>query len=117
LLAPNDRRDTVLQPVFSLFVPTFILATDYRIHDHFTNTTNYSRKMMSLKSILSFFLLLVCLVTSSSAAKKEEEESALQDLQIGMTGLKEAADNPVLLAQLMRDLAVSRLTRSPTGSD
>lgn len=61
---------------------------------------------MSLKSILSFFLLLVCFVTSSSA-KKEEEDSALRDLQIGMAGLKEAAGNPAMLAQLMRDLAVS----------
>jgi hypothetical protein len=44
---------------------------------------------------------------TSTAAKKEEEDSALRDLQIGMQGLKEAAGNPVLLAQLMRDLAVS----------
>lgn len=49
---------------------------------------------------------MVCLMTSF-AAKKEEEESALRDLQIGMAGLKEAASNPALLAQLMRDLAVS----------
>jgi len=63
--------------------------------------------MMSLKFILSVFLLLVCLTTTSFAAKKEDEDSALRDLQIGMTGLKEAANNPALLAQLMRDLAVS----------
>ena len=62
--------------------------------------------MLSLKSILSFFVLMVCLMTSF-AAKKEDDESALRDLQIGMAGLKEAASNPALLAQLMRDLAVS----------
>ncbi len=62
--------------------------------------------MLSFKLILSCFLLLACLVTTS-LAKKEEEESALRDLQIGMAGLKEAASNPALLAQLMRDLAVS----------
>jgi hypothetical protein len=61
--------------------------------------------MISLKSILSFFVLLVCLGTLT-VAKKEEEDSALRDLQIGMQGLKEAASNPALMAQLMRDLAV-----------
>lgn len=66
--------------------------------------------MMSLKSILSFFLLLVCVVTTASAANKEEEESAMRDLQVGMAGLKEAASNPALLAQLMRDLAVRHVS-------
>jgi hypothetical protein len=61
--------------------------------------------MMSLKSILSFFLVLMCL-TTLPAAKAEEEDAALRDLQIGMQGLKEAAKNPVMLAQLLRDLAV-----------
>ena len=77
--------------------------------------------MMSLKSILSLFVLLMCLGTLT-VAKKEEEDSALRDLQIGMQGLKEAASNPAMMAQLMRDLAV-RVSYahvlpnvSPTGS-
>jgi len=61
---------------------------------------------MSLKSILSLFVLVVCLLTST-AAKKKDEDDALRDLQMGMQGLKEAASNPALMAQLMRDLAVS----------
>ena len=32
---------------------------------------------------------------------------AMRDMQAGMAGLKEAANNPAMLAQLMRDLAVS----------
>lgn len=63
--------------------------------------------MFSLKSLFTFlFVVLACATTSF--AKKEEEDAALRDMQIGMAGLKEAAGNPALLAQLMRDMAVSR---------
>jgi hypothetical protein len=53
-------------------------------------------------------MLLVCFVTVSLAKKDDEEYSQAQrDLQTGMAGLKEASNNPALLAQLMRDLQVS----------
>lgn len=62
--------------------------------------------MFSLKSLFSFFVLLACLASSTTYAKKDDDDSALRDLQIGMQGLKEAANNPTMMAQLMRDLAV-----------
>ena len=66
--------------------------------------------MMSLKSILSLFMLVACLFTVSFAKKKDDDDAAARaarDLQMGMAGLKEASQNPALLAQLMRDLQVS----------
>lgn len=56
-----------------------------------------------------FFLLLVfsCLFALASGARKDDEDAssqALKDLQTGMAGLKEATNNPAVLAQLMRDL-------------
>lgn len=65
--------------------------------------------MMSIKSILTVFMLFACLFTVSFAKKKDEEDAAARaarDMQMGMAGLKEAASNPALLAQLMRDLQV-----------
>lgn len=64
--------------------------------------------MMSLKSLFKFLLLLACIVAVSFAKKKDEDaEAALRDLHMGMAGLKEASNNPAVLAQLMRDLQVS----------
>ena len=64
--------------------------------------------MQFLKSL--FVIVACCLLafTSVVEAKKsnEEEDQALKDLYTGMAGLKEAASNPALLAQLMRDLQV-----------
>jgi hypothetical protein len=55
--------------------------------------------------------MLVCFLTVSFAKKDDEETAqAIKDLQTGMAGLKEASSNPALLAQLMRDLQVSRYT-------
>merc|ERR1712232_275369 len=42
-----------------------------------------------------------------ACARREDEDAsaqALKDLHTGMAGLKEATQNPALLAQLMRDL-------------
>lgn len=50
--------------------------------------------------------MLACLFAGSYAKKKDQEDQALNDLYAGMAGLKEAAQNPALLAQLMRDLQV-----------
>jgi hypothetical protein len=63
--------------------------------------------MHAFKSIYSLLLVLACLFAGSYAKKKEQEDQALNDLYAGIAGLKEAAQNPALLAQLMRDLQVS----------
>jgi hypothetical protein len=64
--------------------------------------------MISLKSLFSVLFLLVCIATTTYAKRKDDEEAAtaLRDLQTGMAGLKEASQNPALLAQMMRDLQV-----------
>ena len=63
--------------------------------------------MFSLKSIFTLLFVVLACATTAFAKKKEEEEAALRDMHMGMAGLKEAANNPALLAQLMRDMAVS----------
>jgi hypothetical protein len=63
--------------------------------------------MKLFQSLYSLFVILACLIAVTVAKKKEEEDQALKDLYTGMAGLKEAANNPALLAQLMRDLQVS----------
>ena len=50
-------------------------------------------------------LLLACAVASPVLAQ-DPKQDALRDLQVGMQGLKQAANDPELLATLMRDLAV-----------
>jgi hypothetical protein len=64
--------------------------------------------MMSLKFILSLFMLLTCFVVVTVAKKNKEEETAhaIRDMKMGMAGLQEAASNPAVLAQLMKDLQV-----------
>jgi uncharacterized membrane protein len=58
--------------------------------------------MKFIKAVLSLGALLI-------APTVLADDEALRDLQIGMQGLKEAANNPELLAQLMHDLQVSRI--------
>jgi uncharacterized membrane protein len=58
--------------------------------------------MKFVKAVLSLGALLI-------APTVLADDEALRDLQIGMQGLKEAANNPELLAQLMHDLQVSRI--------
>lgn len=63
---------------------------------------------MSLRSLFSFLVLLVCFVAATKAKKDDDENAqAIRDMEIGLAGLKEAQNNPALLAQLMRDLQVS----------
>ena len=59
--------------------------------------------------------LWVCLVVSGAVAKKKDtnkesdEEAAARaarDLHAGMANLKDATQNPAMLAQLMKDLQV-----------
>jgi len=57
---------------------------------------------MFTKTLFSFLLLL--LVVAFCAA--QDAKDTLQDIQLGLQGLKEAASNPALMAQLMRDMQV-----------
>ena len=65
--------------------------------------------MQVLQSLIFLFVTLSCLVSVTYARREDEDASAqaLKDLHTGMAGLKEATQNPALLAQLMRDLQVS----------
>jgi hypothetical protein len=64
--------------------------------------------MLFFKTLYSLLFVLACLIAVTVAKKNtEEDDQALKDLYTGMAGLKEAANNPALLAQLMRDLQVS----------
>lgn len=65
--------------------------------------------MQFFQALLSLFLAFSCLVAVTSAKKQDDETmaQALLDMQKGMAGLKEASQNPAMLAQLMRDLQVS----------
>ena len=59
---------------------------------------------------MKFIKTLVSLaILAAPSAFAQEERDALRDLQIVMQGLKEAANNPELLAQLMHDLQVRSL--------
>ena len=61
---------------------------------------NIMKFLKALVSSLLFLAPAVCVLVD------DESERAMRDLQIGMAGLKEAAQNPELLAQLMHDLQV-----------
>ena len=65
--------------------------------------------MKLFRTLLSVTVGISCLFASTEAKKKDEDaiNQAMRDMQAGMAGLKEAANNPAMLAQLMRDLAVS----------
>lgn len=56
--------------------------------------------MKLLKTLLSLAVL------SAPVLADDAKDDALRNMQIGMQGLKEAANNPQLLAQLMHDLQV-----------
>ncbi|CAJ1912446.1 unnamed protein product [Cylindrotheca closterium] len=62
--------------------------------------------MISIKQLFKIFTLLACFVAIAVAKKEEEDPTgqAIKDLKLGMAGIKEAANNPELLAQLMQDL-------------
>ena len=62
--------------------------------------------MISLKTIFSLLFLVSSIANSALAKKKDDEEQALRDVQLGLQGLKEATQNPAMLAQMMRDLQV-----------
>ena len=55
--------------------------------------------MMFLKTLFSFLLLAVAFCSA-------QDRDAMHDIQVGMQGLKEAAKDPALLAQLIRDMQV-----------
>lgn len=61
-------------------------------------------------------MLLACFVAFSVAKKDEEDPTAqaIKDLKLGMAGLKEAASNPAMLAQLMQDMQVSEKIQMKT---
>jgi len=51
-------------------------------------------------------LVSLAILSAPVAFADDQQRDAMRDLQIGMEGLKEAASNPQLLAQLMHDLQV-----------
>jgi len=74
--------------------------------------------MKFLAFFLSFLLSNLCFIeivaqgAASARARGEDKESDAQnDLYLGMAGLKEAASNPRLMAQLMADLQVRQQTK------
>jgi hypothetical protein len=88
-----------------------------------TNQVHYNRFRENI--IMKVFKSIISILTVSglfvvSHAKKDEEDvvaRALRDMQAGMAGLKEASNNPAMLAQLMRDLQVSVLIATCCMSD
>ena len=60
-----------------------------------------------MQFFFTLFIVLAFIAAVASAKSTEEDDEALRDLYTGMAGLKEAASNPQMLAQLMRDLQVS----------
>lgn len=54
--------------------------------------------MLFLQTLFSFLLLLLAFCAS------QQYKDTLQDIQLGLQGLKEAASNPALMAQLLRDM-------------
>jgi hypothetical protein len=53
---------------------------------------------MFIKTLFSFLLLVVAFCAA--------QRDAMEDIQLGMQGLKEAVKDPALLAQLIRDMQV-----------
>jgi hypothetical protein len=53
---------------------------------------------MFIKTLFSFLLLVVAFCVA--------QRDAMEDIQVGMQGLKEAVKDPALLAQLIRDMQV-----------
>lgn len=60
---------------------------------------------MFLKALLFAVMLLLLFATEETWAVDEAEQAA-NDFALGLMGLKEAASNPALLAQLMQDMQV-----------
>lgn len=58
--------------------------------------------MIFRRSILS---IAVGLLLSASTGFAQED--AIRDMQVGMQGLKQAGEDPAMLAQLMQDMQVS----------
>ena len=73
--------------------------------------------MKVFRTLVSVTLALSCLFVATDAKKKDDEATAqaMRDMQAGMAGLKEASNNPAMLAQLMRDLSVSPFFYSDHG--
>jgi len=65
---------------------------------------------ISLKSIVSAFGLTILLTGSSAQDEyvrgRDPQADAIRDIQLGMAGMKQATQDPVLLAQLVQDLQV-----------
>lgn len=62
--------------------------------------------MKVFQTLVSITLAISCLFVASDAKKDDEATAeAIRAMQTGMAGLKEASNNPAMLAQLMRDLS------------
>jgi hypothetical protein len=64
---------------------------------------------MFLKGIFSSLFLLFSLVSGQEeeyVRGQNPQADAIRDMQVGFTGLQQAASDPVLMAQLMQDLQV-----------
>lgn len=65
--------------------------------------------MKVFKSLSIFLLSLSCGVVSAQddyVRGQDPQADAIRDMQTGMAGLQQAAKDPVLMAQLMKDLQV-----------
>jgi hypothetical protein len=65
---------------------------------------------LSLKTIFKAFglssLLFGACAQDEYVRGRDPQADAIRDIQMGMAGMKQAAQDPVLLAQLMQDLQV-----------
>ena len=94
------RYYDIAKNILDLFLHT---AT---FHIKLQQTALQIANMISLKTVFSLLFLVASIANSALAKKKDDEEQALRDVQLGLQGLKEATQNPAMLAQMMRDLQV-----------
>ena len=73
--------------------------------------TNKTTIMMLLARI---FLVFLVFVGVQSDDKADPRKQAMADIGVGMQGLKEAASDPAVLAQLLQDMSVSCCTLGET---
>jgi hypothetical protein len=67
----------------------------------------YNRELthiMFRRVIIGITYTSLLLLNSISSSRVTAQDDALKDVQIGMQGLKQASDDPAVLAQLMKDL-------------
>lgn len=63
--------------------------------------------------VIKLLSLLMFAAFGRADDRADPKQQAMADISLGMQGLKEAASDPALLAQLMQDMAVSCAGRNP----